>query len=96
MVRWHPLGHEPERVRERLELTITTAVADSVAELIKDRFDDVEVRPGPGQTTVLTVTGLDQAGERALLNLLWDTGHEIGTLSSSAPDPRPGSEGARS
>lgn len=67
-------------MREQLELTITTALANSVLELIKDRFD-VEARPGPGTTTIITAVGIDQAGERALLNLLWDTGHEIGSLS---------------
>ena len=66
-------------MRERLELTITGVLADSVLELIKERFDDVEARPGPGTTTIVTAVGIDQAGERALLNLLWDTGHEIGS-----------------
>ena len=84
-------------MRERLELTITSALADSVLELINERFDDVEARPGPGTTTIVTAVGIDQAGERALLNLLWDTGHEIGSMSSRSPqihDPDP--EGNRS
>ncbi len=81
MVRSHPSGHQSGPVRKRLELTITSLLADSVLELIKERFDDVEARPGPGTTTIVTAVGIDQAGERALLNLLWDTGHDIGSLS---------------
>ncbi len=75
------------RVREQLQLTVTRPIADSVLELIMDRFDNVTAEAVPGPGTVLTITGLDQAGERALMNLLWDTGHEIGSLSSTGPDP---------
>jgi hypothetical protein len=81
VVRPHPNGDESGLMRERLELTISSALANSVLELINERFDDVEARPGPGTSTIVTAVGIDQAGERALLNLLWDTGHDIGSLS---------------
>jgi hypothetical protein len=87
VVRRHPAAGEPERVRERLELTVTSVLADSVLELIRDRFDHVDTRTVAGPATVVTVAGIDQAGERALLNLLWDTGHEIGSMASSSLDP---------
>ena len=79
---------ESGRVREQLQLTVTRPIADSVLELIQDRFDNVTAEAVPGPGTVLTITGLDQAGERALMNLLLDTGHEIGSMSSTGPDPR--------
>jgi hypothetical protein len=82
-------------VREQLEVTLTSAIADSVLELIRDRFDHVDARAVPGPATVVTVVGIDQAGERALLNLLWDTGHAIGSVSFCTPDPRAGPEGRR-
>jgi hypothetical protein len=70
-------------VREHLELRVSSAIAESVLELIASRFDNVVTRPVPGPATVVTASGIDQAGERALLNLLWDTGHEIGSMSRS-------------
>ena len=73
----HTFGGESGRVREQLQLTVPRPIADSVLELSKDRFDNVTAVAVPGPGTVLTITGLDQAGERALLNLLWDTGHEV-------------------
>ncbi len=84
----HTCVGESGRVREQLQLTVTRPIADSVLELIMDRFDNVTAEAVPGPGTVLTVTGLDQAGERALMNLLWDTGHEIGSMSSTGGDPR--------
>ena len=68
-----------------LKLAVSSAVAESVLEMIKDRFDHVTSHPSPGAGTVVTVTGIDQAGQRALLNLLWDTGHEIRSMSSTEP-----------
>ncbi|HSU34350.1 MAG TPA: hypothetical protein VLJ88_01695 [Propionibacteriaceae bacterium] len=77
-------------MREQLELTVTSVIADSVLELIKERFDNVDARAVPGPATVVSIAGIDQAGERALLNLLWDTGHEIGSMSWSSTEVRSG------
>ena len=73
---------DPNAADSCLELAVNSAVAESVLEMIKDRFDHVTSQVMPGAGTVVTVTGIDQAGQRALLNLLWDTGHEIRSMSS--------------
>lgn len=70
---------------EQLQLTVSGTIAESVLALIKDRFDHVHTRALPGPATVVTIAHIDQAGERAILNLLWDTGHEIGSMSSRPP-----------
>jgi hypothetical protein len=85
---FHPSGGESGQVREQLELTVNGTIADSVLELIKDRFDNVDAQATTGPATLVTIAGIDQAGTRALVNLLWDTGHEIGSMSSIAPDLR--------
>ncbi len=72
-----------DRAGSCLKLAVNSAVAESVLEMIKDRFDHVTSQVMPGAGTVVTVTGIDQAGQRALLNLLWDTGHEIRSMSST-------------
>ena len=72
-----------DREQSLPELTVTSVIADPVLELIKERFDNVDARAVPGPATVVTIAGIDQAGGRALLNLLWDTGHEIGSMSST-------------
>jgi hypothetical protein len=74
---------DPTIAASCLQLAVNSAVAESVLEMIKDRFDHVTSQVTPGAGTVVTVTGIDQSGQRALLNLLWDTGHEIRSMSSS-------------
>lgn len=70
---------------EQLQLTVSGTIAESVLSMIKERFDEVHSQAVPGPATQLSITDIDQAGERALLNLLWDTGHEIGSMSSRPP-----------
>ena len=41
------------------------------------------VRRGPGQGTTLVVDGLDPAAERALMTLLWDSGHDVVSMRST-------------
>ena len=57
---------------------IRRAAARSVDELIRSRFDGVATYAG--DPTVLVVDGIDQAGVRAVLTLLWDTGHELRSM----------------
>jgi hypothetical protein len=52
-------------------------VAASVLRLLDDRYDHVTSTRGTGAGDVVTVDHIDQAGERAVLNLLWDTGHQV-------------------
>ncbi|MET0416093.1 MAG: hypothetical protein ABW022_08740 [Actinoplanes sp.] len=71
----------------RFELSVTGQLADSLIELISSRFGEVTTRPAPGGTTV-TVGGLDPSSERALLTLLWDTGHDVvSTHATRSGDP---------
>ncbi|WP_410611211.1 hypothetical protein [Amycolatopsis sp. lyj-109] len=59
----------------RHELRLRAPIAHTVLDVIRARFDRVST-PGP-DGTVLIVGNLDQASVRALLTLLWDTGHEV-------------------
>jgi len=60
-----------------LVVTLAGPAATAVLALLDERYDHLSSAHGPEDDTVLTVSGIDQAGERALLNLLWDTGHEV-------------------
>jgi hypothetical protein len=85
VVRGHPGCGERETVNAasphptsgRLELTVSGPVASSVLRLLDDRYDRVSTERRSGADTVVTIADIDQAGERAVLNLLWDTGHQI-------------------
>jgi hypothetical protein len=59
------------------ELRVKGRLAESVTALINMRFDKVVTRLEEGPSTTIIAEGLDPSAERALLNLLWDTGHEI-------------------
>ena len=58
------------------QLVINGPVADAVVEAIAARFGPSTVDRG-----VVTVEGVDQAAVRALMVLLWDTGHEVVAMS---------------
>lgn len=79
------------------ELTIGGTVARSVLDTIATRFDLRAVRPTdrPAIRTVLTVTGVDQSAVRALMIMLWDSGHDVLSMSTAGGGvigarPRPG------
>jgi hypothetical protein len=59
----------------RYELTLRGPISDTLLDLIRSRFDHVSTPGADG--TVLVVESVDQASVRALLTLLWDTGHEV-------------------
>jgi hypothetical protein len=59
----------------RYELRLRAPVAHTLLDLIRTRFDHVTTPGADG--TVLIVEDIDQASVRALLILLWDTGHEV-------------------
>ena len=61
---------------QRCELVIDGPIARSVVETIAARFGPSTVDRG-----VLTVDGVDHAAIRALMVLLWDTGHEVLAMS---------------
>ncbi|MDX2589248.1 hypothetical protein PV349_38580 [Streptomyces sp. WI04-05A] len=57
------------------ELTLRTPIARTLLDVIRSRFDHMST---PGEDgTVLIVENIDQASVRALLTLLWDTGHDV-------------------
>jgi hypothetical protein len=56
----------------RCEFAVGGPIARSVIETIAARFGPPTVDRG-----VLTVEGVDHAAVRALMVLLWDTGHEV-------------------
>jgi hypothetical protein len=55
-------------------------VAAGVLTTLRARFDLESARPGEDGTE-LVVAGVDQATQRALLTLLWDTGHVVRSLT---------------
>ena len=59
------------------EVSVGGQLADSLLEVIRSRFGDVTTHAGAGLGATLIVRGLDPASERALLTLLWDTGHDV-------------------
>ncbi len=66
----------------RCELSVDGRLADAVVELISSRFGPVTTSSGPGRRTTLSVEAPDPAAERALLTLLWDTGHDVVEMRS--------------
>lgn len=68
----------------RCELTVTGPVARSAIETIRMRFDVDATRTT--ETTVLTIDDVDQAAVRALMLLLWDSGHEVLAMSVKPVD----------
>ncbi len=84
------------------ELTVAGCVARSVLDAIEDRFDlravrrlDGPVDRGSVSGTVLTVAAVDQPAVRALMVMLWDSGHDVlamstGAFGTTGAEPRPG------
>lgn len=69
------------------ELTVAGSVARSVLDAVATRFDVRAVRllDHPVRT-VLTVGGVDQSAVRALMIMLWDSGHDVLAMSTPATD----------
>ena len=59
----------------RYELTLRGPISRTLLDVVRTRFDHVSAQGGGG--TVLIVENVDQAAVRALLTLLWDTGHHV-------------------
>jgi hypothetical protein len=59
----------------RYELTMRGPISRTVLDVVRTRFDHVSAPGADG--TVLVVDNIDQASVRALLTLLWDTGHHV-------------------
>jgi hypothetical protein len=66
---------------QHCELTVTGPVARSVIDAIRARFDVVATRTA--DNTVLTVGAIDQSALRALMVMLWDSGHEVLAMSTT-------------
>jgi hypothetical protein len=62
-------------VHTRYELRLRAPIAHTLLDLVRTRFDHVTTSGADG--TVLIIEGIDQASVRAVLTLLWDTGHEV-------------------
>jgi hypothetical protein len=66
----------------RYELRVRAPIARGLLDVIRTRFDHVSASGADG--TVLIVDNIDQASVRALLTLLWDTGHEVLSLAEES------------
>jgi hypothetical protein len=60
-----------------IEVLVRGRVADSIQSLIASRYSALTVSPGRSGDTTRIVGEMDQAAERALLALLWDTSHDV-------------------
>jgi hypothetical protein len=67
----------------RCEINVGGQLADTLLELISSRFGEITTRPGAGPSTTVIINGLDPASQRALLTLLWDTGHDVISMRST-------------
>jgi hypothetical protein len=67
----------------RYEFTVDGPLARGVDERIRARFQHVSTRSL--DRTRLVVDNIDQAAVRAVMNLLWDAGHDILSISSTRP-----------
>lgn len=64
-----------------IEIVVRGPLAESFVRLIASRFSALTVSPGQVGTRL---TGeMDQSTERALLSLLWDTGHDVVSMQST-------------
>jgi hypothetical protein len=80
VVREHPEdGFAADMADARYELRVRAPIARALLDLIRTRVDHVSAPGADG--TVLIVENIDQASVRALLTLLWDTGHEVLSLA---------------
>lgn len=70
---------------KRCELTVSGPVALSVTEAISARFDGVSTRTG--DRTVLVIEAVDQAAVRAVMIMLWDSGHDVLAMVITATHP---------
>jgi hypothetical protein len=62
------------------DLTVSGPMARSVIDAIRTRFDVIDATR-TAECTVLTIDAVDQAAVRALMIMLWDSGHEVLALS---------------
>lgn len=78
-----PGGVFPGRMAPtRYELTLRGPISHTLLDVIRTRFDHVSTPGADG--TVLVIENVDQASVRALLNLLWDTGHDVLAFEETA------------
>ncbi len=80
----------PMTCETRCVLTISGPIAQSVTEAIRSRFDGIATRIG--ENTSVTVEDVDQAAVRAVMIMLWDSGHDVVTMviTPSAATDAPG------
>jgi hypothetical protein len=70
----------------RYELRLRRPIAGVLLDVLRARFDQVSTTAA--DRTVLIVENLDQTSVRALLTLLWDTGHEVLAFHASSRPTR--------
>jgi len=67
-----------------IAIVVRGQLADSVVRVIASRFSALTISPVEVSTRL---TGdMDQSTERALLALLWDTGHDVISMQSTPPN----------
>ena len=74
---------------KRCVLTVSGPIALAVTEMIRARFDGTSMRSA--DRTVLVVDAVDQAAVRAMMNMLWDSGHDVEAMVITPTHP-PGRE----
>jgi hypothetical protein len=78
------MNESMDRAR-RLEVILFGPAAASVLGTLGERYHVVTSTSPAGTDTVVTIADIDQAGERAVLTLLWDTGHQVRSVLRGEP-----------
>lgn len=69
-----------------IEIIVRGSLAESVTSLIASRFTAITVERSRAADSTRIEAEMDQAAERALLALLWDTGHDVMSMRSNSED----------
>jgi hypothetical protein len=80
-----PVNNESAERARRLEVTLFGPAAASVLRALSERYDLTTSTSPCGTDTLIAIADIDQSGERAVVTLLWDTGHQVRSLLRSEP-----------
>ena len=80
----HPLPRCTLTLVITTEILVRGSIAGTVMGLIVSRFGALAISPAPDGHSTRIAGEMDQSAERALLALLWDTGHDVISMHSTS------------
>ena len=66
------------------EILVRGSLAGTIESLIVSRFGALAITPAADGRSTRIAGEMDQSAERALLALLWDTGHDVISMRSTS------------